>query len=39
VCGDNECRTVEVGGDTFEAIPETLIVKAGLAAAATLLAI
>jgi hypothetical protein len=39
VCGDNECRSVEVGGDTFEAIPETLIVKAGLAAAAALLAV
>lgn len=38
VCGDNECRTVKVDGDTFEAVPEMLIVKAGLAAAASLIA-
>lgn len=37
VCGDNECRTVEVGGTSFEAVPERLIVAAGLAAAASLL--
>ncbi len=37
VCGENHCRTVEVDGTTFEAIPERLIVKAGLAAAASLL--
>lgn len=36
VCGDNHCRTVEVGGATFETIPERLIVKAGLVAAASL---
>ncbi len=33
VCGDSECRTVEYAGDTHEAIPEKLIVRAGLAAA------
>ena len=38
VCGDYDCRTVEVDGASFEAIPETLIVKAGLLAAASLLA-
>ncbi len=34
VCGPSECRTVEVEGTTFEAIPEELIVKAALIAAA-----
>ena len=33
VCGDSECRTVEVRGTTFEAIPEQLILKAALLAA------
>ncbi len=33
VCGDSECRTVEVGGSRFEAIPEELVVKAALIAA------
>jgi hypothetical protein len=37
VCGDAECRTVEVGGTTYETIPERLIVRAGLLAAAALL--
>lgn len=37
VCGDNDCRTLELDGATFEAIPERLIVKAGLAAASSLL--
>jgi hypothetical protein len=34
VCGDSECRTVEIGEDVFEAIPEAMIVKAALVAAA-----
>ncbi|MFN8034447.1 MAG: DUF2703 domain-containing protein [Acidimicrobiia bacterium] len=34
VCGDSECRTVEVHGTTFETIPERLVVKAALRAAA-----
>ena len=34
VCGDLPCRTVEVGGATYEAIPEALIVRAGMIAAA-----
>jgi hypothetical protein len=38
VCGDSECRTVEIGGTVFEAIPEELILKAALVAAAQLLA-
>lgn len=38
VCGDSECRTVEIGGDVFEAIPEAMIVRAALVAAAQTLA-
>ena len=34
VCEDAECRTVKVGDDVFEVIPEGLIIKAGLLAAA-----
>ena len=37
VCGDADCRTVEVRGTTFEAIPERLILQAALVAAAELL--
>lgn len=37
VCGTSECRTVEVEGMTFEAIPEKLFLKAALAAASQLL--
>jgi Domain of unknown function (DUF2703) len=37
VCGESECRTVEVGGDSFEVIPERLIVKAALKAASAML--
>ncbi len=37
VCGDSECRTVEVAGATFEAIPEKLLLKAALIASAQLL--
>ena len=37
VCGDSECRTIELRGTTFEAIPERLILKAALLAAAQLL--
>lgn len=33
VCGDSECRTVEVGGTSYEVVPEELLVKAGLIAA------
>jgi Domain of unknown function (DUF2703) len=36
VCGNNNCRTLQVDGESYEAVPETLIVKAGLAAASTL---
>jgi Domain of unknown function (DUF2703) len=32
-CGDSACRTLEIGEDTFETIPEQLILKAALLAA------
>lgn len=37
VCGDRECRAVELNETLYEAIPPGLIVKAGLAAALHLL--
>lgn len=37
VCGDSECRTVEVGATTFETIPEQLFLKAALVAVSQLL--
>lgn len=37
-CGDAECRTMHVGGAVHEAIPADVIVRAGLMAAASLLA-
>ena len=37
VCGDSDCRTLEVQGRTYETIPESLLIKAGLAAASELL--
>ena len=33
-CGGAECRTLEIGSETFEAIPEELILKAALLGAA-----
>ena len=36
-CGESECRTVEVGGTAFEAIPERLFIKATLVACSQLL--
>jgi hypothetical protein len=33
-CGDAECRTLTVAGQSYEAIPEQLIIRAGLLAAA-----
>lgn len=35
-CGDSMCRTLEVGSSSYEAVPEELIIKAGLLAAAEL---
>jgi anti-sigma factor RsiW len=37
VCGDAECRTLELEGKIYEAIPAALIVQAGIQAAARLL--
>jgi len=36
VCGDLPCRTLEVDGQSFEAVPQDLVVKAALMAAAGL---
>lgn len=38
VCGDLPCRTVQVGDDTYETIPEALIVSAAMMAAAQMTA-
>ena len=37
VCGDEECRTVEIGGKSYETIPAEIIIKAGLIAGSKLL--
>lgn len=37
VCGDYECRTIQLGDDVFEAIPLELILKAALVAASQLI--
>lgn len=37
VCGDLPCRTLELDGSSHESIPEALIVKAGIIAAATMI--
>ena len=37
VCGESECRTVEVGATTFETVPEKLLLKAALVASSQLL--
>lgn len=34
VCGESKCRTIEVQGTAFEVVPEELIIKAALIAAA-----
>jgi hypothetical protein len=36
VCGDSECRTIELENQVFEAIPSELILKAALVAASQL---
>lgn len=35
-CGDADCRTVELEGQAYEAVPEVLIIRAALMAAAQL---
>jgi Domain of unknown function (DUF2703) len=37
VCGESECRTVEIGAATFEAVPQELFLKAALIASSELL--
>lgn len=37
-CGDADCRTVDVDGTRYEAIPESLLVRAALIAASQMLA-
>jgi hypothetical protein len=37
VCGDLPCRTMEVGGSTYETIPEDLIVRAAMLAASAMI--
>ncbi len=37
VCGDSECRTVEIRDQVYETIPASMIIKAGLMAAAEML--
>jgi hypothetical protein len=37
VCGESECRTVEVAGVTYETVPEKLFLEAALVAASHLL--
>ncbi len=32
-CGENDCRTLEAGGQTYEVIPAQLVTRAGLIAA------
>lgn len=36
VCGEFECRTISIDKNTFETIPEELIIRGGLLAAAEL---
>lgn len=36
VCGNEECRTLEVGGQSLEIIPADIIIKAGMIAGAKL---
>ena len=38
VCAGSECRTLAIDSNTFEAIPEEFIIRAGLLAAAELFA-
>lgn len=37
VCGDSECRTIELENNVFEAIPSDLVIKAALIAASQLI--
>jgi len=37
VCGDSDCRTLELAGRTYETIPEEVLIQAGLIAASQML--
>ncbi len=37
VCGDEDCRTIQIKGRIYETIPENLIIKASLIAASELI--
>lgn len=37
-CGDSDCRTVQIDGQTYEAIPQDQLIKAGLMAASQMIA-
>ncbi|NMG74391.1 DUF2703 domain-containing protein [Aromatoleum diolicum] len=39
VCGESDCRTLELGGRTYEAIPEEQFIKAGLMAGSQMMAV
>lgn len=39
VCGGSDCRTLELGGQTFEAIPEQQFIKAGLIAGSQMMSV
>lgn len=38
VCGESDCRTLELGGRSYEAIPQAQLIRAGLLAASRMLA-
>jgi hypothetical protein len=38
VCGESDCRTLEVGGRTYETIPEEQFIRAGLMAGSQMMA-
>ena len=37
-CGDSDCRTIQIDGETYEAIPQEQFIKAGLIAASQMIA-
>lgn len=37
VCGDAECRAIEIGNEAFEVIPSELVIKAALLAASQII--
>lgn len=39
VCGNLPCRTMQVGGETYDAVPEELIIRAGMLAASAMVGV